>query len=66
MSRVYNFIAGPAVLPVEVLEHTRDEMLVWNGSALSATEMGQRGNAFVSIRERSDADLPGRMAVPPN
>jgi phosphoserine aminotransferase len=64
MSRVYNFSAGPAALPVEVLEQLRDEMLDWRGQGMSVMEMSHRGKAFVGIAERAEADLRGLLAVP--
>ncbi len=64
MSRVYNFSAGPAVLPQEVLERAREEMLDWQGSGMSVMEMSHRGKEFMSIAEQAEADLRELMAVP--
>jgi len=64
MSRVYNFSAGPAALPVEVLEQLRDEMLDWRGQGMSVMEMSHRGKAFVGIAEQAEADLRDLLAVP--
>ena len=47
MSPVYNFSAGPAVLPREVLMQARDEMLDWHGSGMSVMEMSHRGKEFL-------------------
>jgi phosphoserine aminotransferase len=66
MSRVYNFSAGPAALPVEVLEQLRDEMLDWRGQGMSVMEMSHRGKAFVGIAEQAEADLRDLLAVPAN
>jgi phosphoserine aminotransferase len=66
MTRVYNFSAGPAVLPAAVLERARDEMLDWRGSGMSVMEMSHRGKEFVSIAEQAEADLRDLMAVPGN
>lgn len=66
MKRVYNFSPGPAVLPVEVLEQARDEMLDWNGTGMSVMEMSHRGKAFIGIAERAEADLRELLAVPTN
>lgn len=66
MSRVFNFSAGPAMLPVEVLEQAREEMLDWNGSGMSVMEMSHRGKEFVSIAERAEADLRELLAIPAN
>jgi len=66
MSRVYNFSAGPAALPVEVLEQLRDQMLDWRGQGMSVMEMSHRGKAFVGIAEQAEADLRDLLAVPAN
>jgi phosphoserine aminotransferase len=66
MSRVYNFSAGPAALPVEVLEQLRDEMLDWRGQGMSVMEMSHRGKAFVGIAEQAESDLRDLLAVPTN
>ncbi|MEO5654523.1 MAG: aminotransferase class V-fold PLP-dependent enzyme, partial [Nitrosospira sp.] len=49
MEHIYNFSAGPAVLPAEVLQQARDEMLDWHGSGMSVMEMSHRGKEFMSI-----------------
>ena len=64
--RVYNFSPGPAVLPVEVLEQAREEMLDWRGSGMSVMEMSHRGKAFLSIAQQAEADLRELLAVPSN
>jgi phosphoserine aminotransferase len=64
--RVFNFSAGPAVLPVEVLEQAREELLDWRGSGMSVMEMSHRGKEFISIAERAEADLRELLAVPAN
>jgi phosphoserine aminotransferase len=66
MSRVFNFSAGPAALPTEVLEQLRDEMLDWHGQGMSVMEMSHRGKAFVGIAEQAEADLRELLAVPTN
>jgi phosphoserine aminotransferase len=66
MSRVFNFSAGPAVLPEEVLEQARDEMLDWRGSGMSVMEMSHRGKEFESIIAAAEKDLRTLMAIPPN
>ena len=66
MSRVFNFSAGPAALPVEVLEQLRDEMVEWRSSGMSVMEMSHRGKDFVGIAERAEADLRELLAVPTN
>ena len=64
--RVYNFSPGPAVLPLEVLEQAREEMLDWRGTGTSVMEMSHRGKAFISIAETAEADLRELLAVPSN
>jgi phosphoserine aminotransferase len=66
MSRVYNFSAGPAALPTEVLEQAQAEMLDWNGTGMSVMEMSHRGKAFMSIAAKAEADLRELMAIPEN
>jgi phosphoserine aminotransferase len=66
MSRSYNFSAGPAVLPEEVLAQARDEMLDWQGSGMSVMEMSHRGKEFMSIAAQAEADLRELMSVPDN
>lgn len=66
MGRVYNFSAGPAVLPEEVLIRARDEMLDWRASGMSVMEMSHRGKEFISIARKAEADLRELMAIPPN
>ncbi|MFL6551325.1 MAG: 3-phosphoserine/phosphohydroxythreonine transaminase [Povalibacter sp.] len=64
--RVYNFSPGPAVLPVEVLEQAREEMLDWRGTGMSVMEMSHRGKAFISIAESAEADVRELLAIPAN
>ena len=66
MSRVFNFSAGPAALPEEVLQQASDEMLEWNGSGMSVMEMSHRGKDFMSIAAKAEADLRSLMAIPDN
>jgi phosphoserine aminotransferase len=63
MTQIYNFSAGPAVLPKAVLTRARDELLDWQGSGMSVMEMSHRGKAFVSIAEQAEADLRGLLAI---
>ncbi len=64
MTRPYNFSAGPAAMPEEVLRKAAAEMLDWNGSGMSVMEMSHRGKEFVSICEQAEADLRELLAVP--
>jgi phosphoserine aminotransferase len=63
VSRVFNFSAGPAVLPEEVLNQARDEMLDWHGSGMSVMEMSHRGKEFISIAEAAETDLRELLAI---
>ncbi|MBI4936715.1 MAG: 3-phosphoserine/phosphohydroxythreonine transaminase [Nitrosomonadales bacterium] len=63
---IYNFSAGPAVLPHEVLQQAREEMLDWRGSGMSVMEMSHRGKEYMSIQARAEADLRELMAIPKN
>jgi phosphoserine aminotransferase len=66
MNRPYNFSAGPAVMPQEVLAQAAAEMLDWQGSGMSVMEMSHRGKEFTSIHEEAQADLRELLAVPEN
>ena len=66
MSRVYNFSAGPAVLPLEVLQRASAELAEWNGSGMSVMEMSHRGKEFMAIAAKAEADLRELMAIPTN
>jgi phosphoserine aminotransferase len=63
--RVFNFAAGPATLPVEVLEQVRDELLDWQGSGASVMEVSHRGKAFMAVAQQSAALLRELLGVPP-
>ena len=63
---IYNFSAGPAVLPKEVLRQASDEMLDWHGSGMSVMEMSHRGPEFISIYQAAQRDLRELLAVPAN
>ncbi len=64
--RVFNFSAGPAVLPEPVLHKAAAEMLDWHGSGMSVMEMSHRGKEFMAIAAKAEADLRGLLAVPSN
>lgn len=66
MGRVYNFSAGPAVLPEEVLEAAAAEMLDYNGTGMSVMEMSHRSKAYQEIIDMAEADLRELLAVPDN
>ena len=64
--RVFNFSAGPAVLPEPVLRQAAAEMLDWHGSGMSVMEMSHRGKEFISIADKAEADLRALLAIPAN
>ena len=64
--RSYNFSAGPATMPVEVLEEIRDEMLNYRGSGMSVMEMSHRSKAFQEIYDNAESDLRKLMNIPDN
>jgi len=64
--RVFNFSAGPAVLPEPVLRQAAAEMLDWHGSGMSVMEMSHRGKEFVGIAAKAEADLRTLLSVPTN
>lgn len=66
MARVYNFSAGPAMLPESVLTQARDEMLDWQNSGMCVAEMSHRGKEFMSIAAQAEADLRELLAIPAN
>jgi len=66
MSRIFNFSAGPAVLPEAVLKQAAEEMLDWHGSGMSVMEMSHRGKEFISIADEAEADLRELLAIPAN
>lgn len=66
MKQIYNFSAGPAVLPKPVLERAQAEMLNWHDSGMSVMEMSHRGREFTSILEKTEADLRTLLAIPSN
>ena len=66
MKRVYNFSAGPAVLPEEVLREAADEMLDYKGCGMSVMEMSHRSKAFAEIIETAEQDLRDLMGIPDN
>ncbi len=64
MSRIWNFSAGPAALPEEVLRQAQEELLDWRGAGCSVMEMSHRGKEFMSILEQAEADLRELMGIP--
>ncbi len=66
MRQVFNFSAGPATLPEEVLAQAAAEMLDWHGSGQSVMEMSHRGKEYMSIHEQAERDLRELMGIPSN
>ncbi len=64
--RLYNFAAGPAVLPVEVLEEAQEGLLNWKGSGTSVMEMSHRGKEFSSIIDQAEQALRALLKIPDN
>lgn len=66
MGRVYNFSAGPAVLPEDVLKEAQADMLDYKGTGMSVMEMSHRSKAFASIIEDAEKDLRDLLSIPEN
>ncbi|MGH8232570.1 MAG: 3-phosphoserine/phosphohydroxythreonine transaminase [Steroidobacteraceae bacterium] len=64
--RVFNFAAGPAALPLEVLEQARDELTDWGGSGMSVMEISHRSKAFMAVAAEAERDLRELLAIPAN
>jgi phosphoserine aminotransferase len=61
--RVFNFSAGPAMLPLEVLERVRDELIDWRASGASVMEISHRSKAFIGVAERAEADVRELLGI---
>lgn len=66
MTAIYNFSAGPAVLPKAVLQQVQQELIDWHGSGMSVMEMSHRGKEFMGIAAEAEADLRALMGIPSN
>jgi len=66
MDRVFNFSAGPAALPLEVLQQAQAELVNWHGCGMSVMEMSHRGKEYMSIQADAEADLRELMGIPAN
>ena len=64
MGRIWNFSAGPAALPEEVLLQAQAELLDWHGAGCSVMEMSHRGKEFMSILAQAETDLRELMGIP--
>jgi phosphoserine aminotransferase len=62
--RVFNFAAGPAALPLEVLEQAREELLDWRGSGMSVMEVSHRSKPFLAVAEEAESVLRALLAIP--
>ncbi len=66
MGRNFNFSAGPAMLPAEVLERAQEEILDWRGSGMSVMEMSHRGREYMSIAGQAETDFRDILSIPDN
>ena len=66
MDRVFNFSAGPAALPLEVLQQAQAEMVNWHGCGMSVMEMSHRGKEYMAIQAEAEADLRELMGISAN
>ena len=66
MSRVFNFSAGPAMLPAQVMQQAQEELVDWHGSGMSVMEMSHRGKEFIEIASTAEADLRELLSIPSN
>ena len=66
MSRAFNFSAGPAALPEEVLRQEQSELLEWNGARASVMEISHRGKDFIALAEDAERSLRGLLSIPAN
>src|SRR5829696_2150782 len=64
--RIYNFSAGPGVLPVPALEEAQRDLVNYKGSGMSVLEMSHRGKVFDGIMKRTEADLREVLGIPAN
>lgn len=64
--RVYNFAAGPAMLPTEVLEQAKAELADWRGGGMSVMEISHRSKAFVAVAQQAEQDLRDLLSIPAN
>ena len=62
--RVYNFAAGPATLPLEVLQQVRDELIDWQASGMSVMEVSHRSKAFIGVAQEAESLLRELLGVP--
>ena len=66
MNQVFNFSAGPAMIPVEVLQRAQQELLTWHGLGTSVMEISHRSKEFIEVAKESEQDLRDLLAIPDN
>ena len=66
MSRVFNFSAGPAALPLEVLQRIRDDIPDWQSTGMSVMEISHRSKEFIGVAARCEANLRQLLSIPDN
>ncbi|MGF1690675.1 3-phosphoserine/phosphohydroxythreonine transaminase [Photobacterium kagoshimensis] len=66
MENVYNFCAGPAMIPAEVLKKVQEELINWNGLGTSVMEISHRSKEFLAVAEQSEKDLRDLLSIPAN
>ena len=66
MADIYNFSAGPAMLPAAVMQQARDELLDCHGTGISVMEMSHRSKEYLAVAQQAEADLRELLAVPEN
>eukprot|EP00959_Pyramimonas_sp_CCMP1952_P238484 4983348-Pyramimonas_sp.AAC.1 len=64
--RIFNFSAGPAMLPLDVFEKASNDMFSWQGTGMSVMEMSHRGKEFMSIASKAEADFRALLSIPDN
>lgn len=64
--KIYNFSAGPCVLPKEVLKQAQEETMDWHGSGISVMEMSHRSKEFIEIAETAEKELRSFLSIPKN
>ncbi len=64
MARVFNFSAGPAALPLEVLEQAKADIPDWAGTGMSVMELSHRSKEFIAVAEQAEADLRELLQIP--
>lgn len=66
MNSIYNFCAGPAMLPKEVMKQAQNDLLDWNGQGCSVMEISHRSSAFINVAQQAEQDLRQLMSIPDN